>query len=64
MSKTFGIALIAIGVFLAVFYGKFIKGREVGRGFENTAKRIYAYTAFGISALFIGGGLVFLILFP
>lgn len=59
---TFGIAMVAIGVFLAVFYGWYMKRRDVGRGLETPEKRMALYGAIGISALFVGVGLVFLFL--
>ncbi len=54
--------MAAIGLFLALFYGLYIKRRDVGPGMDNPEKRIAVYVALGIGAMFLGGGLVFLII--
>ncbi|MEX0703201.1 MAG: hypothetical protein WD069_13990 [Planctomycetales bacterium] len=58
----FGTVLIAIGAFLTLFYGVWIKRREVGAGLDTPEKRIALYVAIGIGAAFIGGGVIFLVL--
>ena len=57
----FAVAMIAIGIFLACFYGVYIKRKEVGPGIDTPEKRIALYTAIGIGVMFIGGGMVFLV---
>ena len=58
--RIFPIAMIAIGIFLTLFYGIYIKRRDVGPGMDTPAKRISMYAAIGIGAAFIGGGAIFL----
>jgi len=61
---TFGVALIAIGVFLTLFSGLYVKRKEVGGGADTPEKRTHLYAAIGIGSMFIGGGIVFLVLGP
>ena len=56
------IVLIAIGIFLTVFYGIYMKRRELGPGIDTPEKRIAVYVAIGIGLAYIGGGMIFLVL--
>ena len=64
LGTVFGIVMIAIGVFLALFYGVFMKRRDVGSGTDTPEKRISLYEAIGIGAGFIGCGMIWLIFGP
>ncbi|MEX0716906.1 MAG: hypothetical protein WD066_09975 [Planctomycetaceae bacterium] len=54
------IVVIAIGMFLTLFYGVWIKRRDVGPGLDTPEKRIAVYEAIGIGAGFIGAGAILL----
>jgi len=58
----FPLVMIAIGVFIFWFYGVYVKRKEVGRGMDSPEKRIALYVAVGCGAMFIGLGVVFLLL--
>ena len=62
--RTFAIVMIAIGAFLTMFYGIYVKRKEVGPGMDTPSKRIAVYCAIGIGAMFIGDGIVFLVVLP
>ena len=57
----FSVAMIAIGIFLMLFYGIYMKRRSVGAGVDTPEKRIQLYAAIGMGLAFIGGGVLFLI---
>lgn len=59
--KTIGIVMIAIGVFLVLFYGIYVKRRDVGTGLDTPEKRIHLYAAIGIGVAFIVPGIIFLV---
>jgi uncharacterized membrane protein YhiD involved in acid resistance len=61
LSMLFPIAMIAVGVFLTLFFGIYMKRREVGPGMDTAQKRIAVYVATGIGLMFLGGGMVFLV---
>ncbi len=54
------IALMGIGVFLAVFEALHVKRKEVGTGLDTPCKRISLYVAVGIGLFFVLGGLILL----
>ncbi len=53
--------MIVIGVLLTLFYGIYVKRKEVGRGADTPERRIVLYAAFGIGAAFIGAGTIMLL---
>lgn len=58
--RPFALGMIAVGAFLTLFYGVWIKRREIGRGLDTPKKRIAVYAAIGMGAGFIGGAAVLL----
>jgi hypothetical protein len=60
----FGIVMIAIGVFLTLFYGIYVKRRDVGPGADTPEKRICLYGAIGIGVAFVGVGTICLMYLP
>jgi drug/metabolite transporter (DMT)-like permease len=59
-----GVVMMAIGGFLAAFYGIYLKRRELGTGAETPQKRMALYAAIGMGVLFVGGGIVLLVFAP
>ena len=56
----FSVVMIAIGIFLTLFYGVYIKKRDLGPGADTPEKRVAMYAAIGMGVGFIGAGTIFL----